>query len=340
MRINEKIVYKIPTSIYVIFFAISLILTMIAYGFSAYIDKIEVGDVADWYHTVINICPQILKISEFKGKWIFIVFTVISGILLIIRRFYKEKIYVISHQSMAYDLAEVDGNFKKKYSLRKHALQQVNFIHSDEVDYQVIRDIDKMAIEAQKSQLPIAYYGIAHTPFVFRLGYKIGDQNNVILLHKKRNNSSLFEEWKNEKSGIKIVCSESNVSKKSDELIVAISTSLKIERNHLCMLHPNNKHILFFEANYMDFDSIISYEDAETLRTDILFNIREVVKKYGIKKIHMVISSSVAFTFFLAQGYSAQHDPEIIVYHYEQGNYPWGINMSKNAELSYVKNYI
>lgn len=313
MRINEKIVYKIPTSIYVIFFAISIILTMIAYGFSAYIDKIEVGDVADWYHTVINICPQILKISEFKGKWIFIVFTVISGILLIIRRFYKEKIYVISHQSMAYDLAEVDGNFKKKYSLRKHALQQVNFIHSDEVDYQVIRDIDKMAIEAQ---------------------------NNVILLHKKRNNSSLFEEWKNEKSGIKIVCSESNVSKKSDELIVAISTSLKIERNHLCMLHPNNKHILFFEANYMDFDSIISYEDAETLRTDILFNIREVVKKYGIKKIHMVISSSVAFTFFLAQGYSAQHDPEIIVYHYEQGNYPWGINMSKNAELSYVKNYI
>lgn len=106
MRINEKIVYKIPTSIYVIFFAISIILTMIAYGFSAYIDKIEVGDVADWYHTVINICPQILKISEFKGKWIFIVFTVISGILLIIRRFYKEKIYVISHQSMAYDLAE------------------------------------------------------------------------------------------------------------------------------------------------------------------------------------------------------------------------------------------
>ena len=42
MRINEKIVYKIPTSIYVIFFAISIILTMIAYGFSAYIDKIEV----------------------------------------------------------------------------------------------------------------------------------------------------------------------------------------------------------------------------------------------------------------------------------------------------------
>ena len=66
MRINEKIVYKIPTSIYVIFFAISIILTMIAYGFSAYIDKIEVGDVADWYHTVINICPQILKISEFN----------------------------------------------------------------------------------------------------------------------------------------------------------------------------------------------------------------------------------------------------------------------------------
>ena len=338
MRGNEKIMYKIPRLIYVIVFTIFIILTMVAYGFAAYLDEIEVGDVADWYHTAINICPQILKISEFKGKWIFIVFTIISGILLIIRVFYKEKIYIISHQSMAYDLAGVDGNFKKKYSLRKHTLQQVNSIHSDGVDNQAIRDIDNMAVEAQKSQFPIAYYGIAHTPFVFRLGFKIGDQNNVILLHKKRSNASLFEEWNKEKSGIKIVCSESNVSKKTDELIVAISTSLKIQRNHLDMLHPNNKHIIFFESNYLDFDSILSYDDAEKLRTDILFDIREKVKKYKIKKIHMVISSSVAFTFFLAQGFSAQHEPEIIVYHYEQGNYPWGINMNRNADSSYVKN--
>ena len=118
---------------------------------------------------------------------------------------------------------------------------------------------------------------------------------------------------------------------------MAISTSLPIQDYHLNIFHPKNKHILKFITNYIGFDSIVSYKDAEQLRTNILSTIRNAVIKYNIKRIHMVISSSVAFTFFLAQGFSQQHDPEIIVYHYEQGTYPWGISMHQNSDKAYIR---
>lgn len=338
MKNKREIFLKIPKSIWAIGLVIVMLLSVVSYGFAAYIDKIEVGDIADWYHTAVNFFPTITNLAEFKGRWIFLVLDILFAGLYIYRRFYREKVFLIRHQTMAYDLAEIKQEFKKKYQFEENILQQVNEVSSDSVQQNAIEDIDQMAIEAQKSSKQIAYYGIAHTPLIFRLGFKIGDQNNVILLHKKRSNEDLFEEWKKERSTIKILHNEENMDKNSNELIVAISTSFEVQKQHLDLLHPENKHILFFYTNNSDVDSVLSYEDAEYLRSNILFDIREFVKKYKIDKIHMVISSSVAFTFFLAQGYSPHHDPEIIVYHYIQGKYPWGVNMNKSVDEACVKN--
>ena len=335
-KIIDKLL-KVPKKVWGIGGIIFMILSLVAYGFSVYIDKIEIGSVADWYHTIVNFFPAITQLAEFEGRWIFIVCTVIFVFLFWFSTVYKKKLFIIRHQSMSYDLAEIDEKVKERYYLNEHILQQVGKIHIDNVENIAIEEIDQIATEAQISQEQIAYYGIAHTPLVFRLGFKIGDQNNIMLLHKKRNNTAMFEEWTKGKSGIKIIFKEENKSKKSEDLIVAVSTSLEIQKEHLKSLHSESKHIVYFTANYLGFDNVLSYDDAESLRTDILFNIRELVKKYKIKKIHMAISSSVAFTFFLAQGFSAQHDPEIIVYHYEQGNYPWGIIINGSADSSYVK---
>ena len=84
--------------------------------------------------------------------------------------------------------------------------------------------------------------------------------------------------------------------------------------------------------NQLGFDVIRSYEQAEVLKGHILSIVRQKNKEYGIKKLHLMISSSVSFTFLLATGISKQHDPEIVVYHYEKGVYTWGINISKCDE--------
>ena len=77
------------------------------------------------------------------------------------------------------------------------------------------------------------------------------------------------------------------------------------------------------------FDSIDSYAAMNRLRKGILEKIRETVKEKNIMRIHMVLATSSDFTFFLAQGFSKNHDPEIVVYHYDRKTavkYPWGIS--------------
>lgn len=104
------------------------------------------------------------------------------------------------------------------------------------------------------------------------------------------------------------------------------------------MVTAKNEACAVFESNHFSVDSILSYVQAENFRNFIMHAIRTSVKKYGIKKIHLAISSSVAFTFFLAQAFSAQHDPRVVVYHYDNGDYPWGICMKRKAESAVVIN--
>lgn len=43
---------------------------------------------------------------------------------------------------------------------------------------------------------------------------------------------------------------------------------------------------------------------------------------------NLIISS---FYIFLGAGFSSQHDPNVIVYHYDNGKYIWGIDMKRNG---------
>lgn len=322
----------VPKWIWKIMFLFVVILTLISYGGASTLEKIVVGDVADMYQTIQNFYPAIDKLSSWEQKWIFILLDAILILFII----YKRPNFVISHQSMGFDLAPIDKEFRKDNWLFVKKLQQTDDMKKLTVDSDIVTVVDDMAIKAQKSKYQVVYYGVAHTPLVFRLGLKYGDQDNVKLLHKKRSNDDEFEEWGTEKTGIWITPQETNASKKSDELIVAIGTSFEIKKEELKVLQPDNKHVLCLQTNLLGFDTILSYEDAQTLRMGIWGQIRQLVKKYSIKKIHMVISSSVAFTFFLAQGYSEHHDPEIIVYHYDKGKYTWGINMSEQGKNAYI----
>lgn len=322
---------KVPKWIWKFLFLFVAILTVISYGGASILEKIVVGDVADMYQTIENFF-QIDELTSFDQRWIFLLLDVVLVLFII----YKRPNFVISHQSMGFDLAPIDKTFRKDNWIFIKKLQQTDEIKKLSLDSDIVTVVDDMAIKAQKSKCQVVYYGVAHTPLVFRLGLKFGDQDNVKLLHKKRSNEAEFEEWGKGSTGIWITPEEGNSSKKSDELIVAIGTSFEIKKEELKVLQPDNKHILYLQTNLLGFDNILSYEDAQSLRINILGQIRERVKKYSIKKIHMVISSSVAFTFFLAQGYSEHHDPEIIVYHYDKGRYTWGINMSEQGRNAYI----
>lgn len=333
----KRIIVRIPKKIYMIIFFILLIIDGIGFNFDKMLKNIEVFSIADTYNSITAVCPSIQQIAQ-QYRYVFFALTIV---LFVLWR-YRPKLFLVKHVSFSKDIAAVQPNILKKYFVKEIEINQCDEMKKTETIVNAVAIQDKIAEDMQnkRKSSSLCYYGIGHTPLIFRLGFKMGDQNNIMLLHKIRSNDSLFEEWTYDGGYSAIQPHEKNISITSNELIVSISTSFVINDTDLKSLKPENKHILSFVSNNISFDSITSYKLAENFRNTIMINIRDCVKKYGIRKIHLVISSSVAFTFFLGQAFSAQHEPITVVYHFQNGAYPWGICINEPADKALIINDI
>ena len=328
-------IISIPKPVYMTVFMLFLLIDAVGLNLAPLLKKIEIFDIAASYNSLTALYPPITKIAQ-DYIYVFLALTGVSLLLLL----YRPKLILVKHVSYAHDVASVNQDVLKKHHVKKIEINQYEAMKNIETIVDAISDQDRTAksILRSRKSASLCYYGIAHTPLIFRLGFFMGDQNNIMLLHKTRTNGSLFDELSNDNGYSTITPREINESVSSTELIVSVSTSLKINERDLVSLNPEHKHVLSFESNIISFDSIMSYTQAENFRSAIMHGIRDCVKKYGIQKIHMVISSSVAFTFFLGQALSAQHDPITVVYHFEKGTYPWGICMNETVDKALVIN--
>lgn len=319
---------------------VSFILVVLSCELSSYLDRLKFSFIVEWYQTIISFWPDsITEMPKYRCHAI-VAFFICLGFLLY-NWFGKNNFYLFAFKSFAHDLGDVETSELQEL----YKVVPVSIDISDEIQNQnmqkAITAFDKECEKAIKirENLPAGFYGIAHTPFVFRFGYTIGDQSNIKLYHKARSNDSVFKEWSDQKGSFNIIPPiELNKNVVSDELIVEVSTTFDIKESEIADLKPEDKHIVIFKGNILNFDAITSYVDAQNAREEIMATMRSLVKQYDIRKIHMVISSSVAFTFFLGMAYSKQHDPECIVYHYEMPHYPWGLSIKSQTEDCFIEN--
>lgn len=315
-----------------------VVLFLISCGYKPLVEKSNFPYISDFYQIIMSICPDAEKVV-LNFRPCLLVLMVISGIIFL----YKKNFYLVSLKSFSRDLADVDINkIKEEYRVIPVNIDITDAINNQSLNYAIIK-FDKECEAAIKSRnnSMAGFYGIAHTPFIFRLGYKFGDQSNYKLYHKARSNDSVFKEWSDQKGSFKIIEKrEKNADIVSNDLIVAISTTFEIKENQIVDLNPDNKHLIMFYSNNYSFDAITSYVDAQNARETIMDEVRNLVRKYDIQRIHMAISSSAAFTFFLGMAYSKQHDPECIVYHYEMPHYPWGLSIKMPTECCFVDNAV
>ncbi len=173
------------------------------------------------------------------------------------------------------------------------------------------------------------YLGVSHTPLILRAGSMFGDESGYILFHKKRD-FDYYEMLSNDNIYTPLIIEKKDIKKSPDELIVAISTTFQIKDEELEIFKPEQKSIIKFSTDKKGFDIILSKNQVDNYIKAILSEVRKIVKEKRIKKIHLVISSSVAFTFALGRSFSNNYDPEIIIYHYDmktQEKYPWGLSL-------------
>ena len=335
----KKIAIKIPFWSLIIYFVLStlvIILDKTAHNLS-FLNQFESEEIK----TLIGWTKD-LRIIYHNIKAAFYVFYILDIFLFIYKIILKNdsiKIMIIN----TFENTKVNILTKYIYENKefyKDLSNEVNILKNNYLNYTgIVKKIDEYAerFMEKKDEKYYAFAGILHTPFVFRLGYKIGDQTYFKLFHKKRD-EKIFKLLKDNSTYVGNY-PQLEVEKElaeSNELIVSISTTFEITKEQLRKFDIDKNNYIKFKTTEMGFDVIESEEQIDYYKKIIFDSIRKICREKNIKTIHLCISSSVAFTFALGQGFSKNYDPNVIIYNYENQEYAWGLKLFEKSEDSII----
>lgn len=331
------LIKKIPGTICWGISVVFIILNALAFGFEHVIKKIKISTVSEIYDTLLAFNSNfVTHLQKYRGLLVFV--TGIWLICLIFKYMYKKKMTLIRHFSLGSDYSELSKEVLNEYKIK---YVDINELVEDKPNEDYILNIDKQALKLMEisNSNEIGYLGIAHIPLVFRMGFIINDQSRVHVFHRKRNNTARYTELTHgESKHYSFSADENYKSKKSDELVVSISTSYPITLEEIRRTFGNDKHILEFKLNNLDVDALTDYEEIERLAFTAWEEIRRKEKEHNITKLHIVMASSVAFAFYMGKMCSPQIDAKTTVYHYKNGKYPWGICMNEKPGSAVIYN--
>lgn len=339
----KKFAKSIKTSVYIFLNFIILLLLFISFGKIEWLKSIEIQDISAYANTISTIVGENLKyLQTTTVKVLLFALLIIANTLWIIKIISKDKILLIRHNSFS---NAIEGYNSKAFKKKKMIIENINITKEIEKDkYEALRLQDQFVKRIKDKLSPeceLSYCGIAHIPFISRMGYQIGDENNVLLLHKNRNNDSVFDKIEsNADYSNKIEHEYVPGIMDGNSLLVTVSTTFSIEPTDISQFYTKVSHILKFNLQKKGFDVLNNMPLMEVAKNDILTKIRDIVKRKNISIIHLVMATSSDFAFFLSQGFSEMHDPKIIVYHYSKQSdikYPWGISLMDKPEESIIE---
>lgn len=333
-----KIIKIIPKSLYTLALIILLIVDAIGAGAEEFVKNIKISQVAEVYETMMANLPSLRRISE-QYLILFIVATLLVLGAFLLKLLYKECLYVLAHFSFNQSHGMLGKSVRNNYWVKPYTLDQSSSFINGIPDENVLVDIDTEISKMMKraGNRNVGYYGVSHIPLVFLAGYDFGYQSKMLLFHRRRQNDEFFEELsKSVNIDLRFERIEKQKRIKSNELIVAISTSFEITEDEINRSFGKDKHIVILNLNNRGCDQLEQYDSIDRLSNEAWTVIRKYAKDYKIEKIHLLISSSVGFTFTMGRKCSSQIDPQVIVYHYQNGRYTWGISINENGSSKHI----
>lgn len=335
----KKILIKIPwKGLILCFILLSLIIFIDKFKLNlSFFNQFESETIAN-----IRLYAKDLKILYKNVKPVFYAFFIIDILLMIFKIILKKdsiKIMIIN----TFENTKVNIFTNYIYENKDFLLdlsKDIKRLGTHVKGYtNIVKELDDYveSFMEKKEEQHYAFAGILHTPYILRLGYKVGDETYFKLFHKKRTEDTFKlltskEEYLGNYPTLNIESSLTN----SDVLVVSIATTFPITKEQVADFDIEQNNYLKFETSDTGFDIISSEKQIDNYKNMIFENIRRIVREKNIKLIHLCISSSVAFTFAIGQGFSKQYDPNIIIYNYENQKYTWGIKLFEKAENSIV----
>lgn len=343
-KIVDKVSHKFLNTLLIIFFFL-ILLTIYD---KDVLKEIEVGNVAAWVRTIENLATPIFYIFNFVIVKIIVWIAFIASIILkVCKIILRPKAIVINHSTFSNAQSSFDESTMNGVTVKQRDINLVDLMKSQNI-VDAIRTQDKLVngiLRECDEHTKLFYYGIAHIPLIFRAGFQIGDEGEVRLMHKYRNEQSVFKEISKDADDFKVQLKRNyhSINTAHKEMLVVVATSFPVSSSDLKVFCDYNigyvLHYGMLEQTLYGVDSVVSYAVMNRLRTLILTRIRMIVASENIEKIHLVLATSSDFTFYLSQGFSKYHDPEIIVYQYDRSNprkYPWGISNKAHPKSAII----
>ena len=304
-----------------------------------------------YYDTIVANFPQFDNfLSADIGKVVFLILLLAVIICYLFRKLHRPFVLLMAHSTMGHDLSKLNDSFRKSFWIAKKSIgnQLLSQHASEDQVVDVIREQDKSFQEIRVNcwQSTVFYYGVAHTPLVFRLGYQWGQTKVIHFLHRFRPTEdeqefkALPEYYVEEKMAFlhSDRLDEPNFSLQSEHLLVSIATTYPIKEEDLSYIDPTNTMIRYnIQVDRMGYDFFNSNQKIRSYADRIIDDLRKLVRERGIETIHFAISSSVPFTFYLAQQMNTNQFSKIIVYHFERGKYTWGIDVTESDARKSIK---
>lgn len=325
-----------------IFIAIvGIVFCLLAYIFN-YINMNINTDLfsSDEFNKYFKLLKDFCLLEE-RYKPLFILIFLLCIVILALKRYFKnDTIRILFVNTFKNNNSKINTRYVNEDIYSKDISKEIGVLSNDYKKYgsivEMIDNISREFMEAKEYEV-FAYGGIMHTPLILRLGYQLGDETYFKLLHKKRD-GNYFKLLKDNKSyiGNYPKMKVEKELKESNELIVSISTIFEITKEQLKKFDIEKNNYIKFETTDMGYDVIESEEQINHYKKIIFDSIREIYREKSIKTIHLCMSTSVAFTFALGQGFSKNYDPKVIIYNYENQEYVWGLKLFEKSEDSII----
>ncbi|MCH1626120.1 SAVED domain-containing protein [Fredinandcohnia quinoae] len=186
------------------------------------------------------------------------------------------------------------------------------------------------------ADIELSYWGLAHIPLLFLLGYQLADKSNSSFFEWNQN--KLRWEKVKEKHVVypplKIEKTDSKQSvEETKEVVVKIGVTYPVNDTDLSGLHLDSLNSFYLHLEPPHRNAIVCKEQLNEYQKRFRQLLDEINQTFPqLERIHLFYSGQPSLAYRLGSSISPRMDKEIWVYNYvglSQPKYNWAINLKK-----------
>jgi len=99
------------------------------------------------------------------------------------------------------------------------------------------------------------------------------------------------------------------------------------------VLEDNNYIVKYEIPETVNYDVVDSLRQINDYTNQILSDIAEIQKNPNITQIKICVAASGSFIFALGTKFSKTQNKDVVIFHFQNDTYPWGINVTKKIPV-------